>query len=209
MARYLRRVYREGVRSVLKKMKTAKGFSLGETMVAVAILVIISASALPTALKAYQNAVDAANAQVVLSTAINALRGELSTAWDVHCDGTTITYNSAHTGDTSVISIKDEKIMLLEYSQESSPAWWGEISKPSAGERPLLTDAMRQTTRDNQEHMKVYYTGVTVSDEGPYVTITGLVVKRGDVTLAEMPESGLVIRVMSVRAAEPAEGGDG
>ncbi|MCR5842409.1 MAG: prepilin-type N-terminal cleavage/methylation domain-containing protein, partial [Oscillospiraceae bacterium] len=196
------------VRKLLKKSNCSAGFTLAETLVAVVILVLISAAALPAAMNAYRNAVDAANAQVLLSTTVNALRSELSTAWNVSADGTTITYQSADTGDKSVISLGEDCIMLQEYSRDDNPGWWGGAEKPTASPRPLVPDAMRQETRNSGARMSVTYgpDDVSISDDGMYITITGLRVERDGKILAKMPdETGLLIRVMS---AESEQGDD-
>lgn len=196
----------------LKKPNSSAGFTLAETLIAVVILVMITAAAMPAAVSAYRNAVDAANAQVLLSTTVNALRSELSTAWnvDVDADGTTITYHSADTGDESVISLESDSIMLQEYAIGEKPEWWGESTdeKPSI-KRPLVSNAMRQTTRNSAEKMAVTYGGgtqkVVVPDDGMFITIPGLMVKRGDSVLAEMPDTGLVIRIMSAKATDDSD----
>ena len=196
------------MRKLLKKSNCSAGFTLAETLVAVVILVLISAAALPAAMNAYRNAVDAANAQVLLSTTVNALRSELSTAWNVSAEGTTITYQSADTGDKSVISLGEDRIMLQEYSRDETPGWWGGAEKPTASPRPLVSDAMRQETRNSGSHMSVTYgpDDVSISDDGMYITITGLRVERDGKVLAKMPdETGLLIRVMS---AESEQGDD-
>lgn len=208
------------MKKVLKKPNNSAGFTLAETLIAVVILVMITATAMPAAVSAYRNAVDAANAQVLLSTTVNALRSELSTAWnvDVNADGTTITYHSADTGDKSVITVENSTIMLEEYyTRKESPDWWGSSGElPENSEnlpelkRSLVSDAMRQTTRDSGERMTVKYTGVTSvkSANGKYIEyikIDGLAVERDNKVLAKMPDAGLLIRVMS--AESEASGG--
>ena len=191
------------MKTVLKKLNNGSGFTLPEMLIAVVILVMITASVLPAAVTAYKNAVDAANAQVLLSTTVSALRSELSTAWDVKTpDDTTITYKSSDTGSRSVISIEDNnKIMLQEYALDENQHWYKENDKndaPKTNEktkRPLVSAAMRQTTRSADEQMKVIYSGVSYSQG--YVTISGLTVKRGETVIAKMPDTGLLIRAMT------------
>lgn len=198
------------MKQIVRKLKREAGFTFTETLVAVVILVMISATALPAALNAYRNAVDAANAQVLLSTTVNALRDELSTAWDVQtpetADNTTITYRSADTGDKSVITIQDKTIMLQEYAPEEGMHWLPKEGRKTTEIRPLVSAAMRQTTRNGSDHMHVTYTSAVYANG--YVTITGLAVERDEgVQIAKMPETGLLIRVMS--GVEPVSGGDG
>ena len=213
------------MRKLLKKSNCSAGFTLAETLIAVVILVLISAAALPAAMNAYRNAVDAANAQVLLSTTVNALRDELSTAWNVSVDGTTITYQSAATGDMSVISLmaiaedrtltqlsggstdQETTIALQEYSKDETQGWWdGDIEETTALPRPLVSDAMRRTTRNSNNFMTVKYTGASSvkSADGKYIEyikIDGLAVERDNKVLAKMPDAGLLIRVMGAESA--------
>jgi len=203
------------VKSFAVKLKKVRGFTLPEVLAAVLILVLISATVLPAALSAYKNAVDAANAHVLLSTTVNALRAELSTAWDVEKieDGKTITFRSADTGAWSQITVDkldgetQNKIILQEYYKGNNAGWLGDDTLKTAKARPLVSNAMTKTTRETSEHMTVVYTKAelsTDSQDNQYVLISGLCVKRGDVTLAQMPDegenAGLVIRVMTKTA---------
>ncbi len=91
------------MRVKLKKHKRSRaGFSLAETLIAILILLMVSAivaGAIPTASNVYAKTVDAANAQVLLSTVITALRDELSTASTItSAAGTTIEYVSGNDG---------------------------------------------------------------------------------------------------------------
>ncbi len=102
------------MRSILKKLKKGKaGFSLAETLIAILILLMVSAivaGAMPAAASAYQKTVDAANAQILLSTAMTVLRDELATATDISVVNTTkIEYKSGNTGNKSKIESNIEE----------------------------------------------------------------------------------------------------
>ena len=76
-----------------QKLKRESGFTLAETLMAVLILLMVSAvvaTGIPAAANAYNKAVDAANAHVLLSTMVTALRDELGMAKEVEVDGTTM-----------------------------------------------------------------------------------------------------------------------
>lgn len=80
-----------------KKLKNQSGFSLAETLLAVLILLLVSAivaNGIPVARNVYNNVIVGANAQVLLSTAVTALRNELGTAQRVEAavDRNSITY---------------------------------------------------------------------------------------------------------------------
>jgi len=70
----------------LKKLQNASGFTLVEVLVAMLILLMVTAvvaGAMPVARDAYYKVVDSANAQVLLSTTATALRDELGTAKEI------------------------------------------------------------------------------------------------------------------------------
>ena len=104
-----------------KKLKSKRGFTLGETLLAVLILLMVStivASGIPSAKNAYEKVVLASNAEVLLSTTISSLRNELSTAKNIVIDGTTITYFNETRGSTSMIYLNANSpntIMLQRY----------------------------------------------------------------------------------------------
>ena len=198
------------VKNMLKVRRSYTGFSLGETLIAVAILVIITAASLPAAVHVYRNAVDAANAQVLLSTTVNALRDELSTAWDVKKDSSDskgIIYKSSDTGSQSKITVgqdpdvdSSQTIMLEEYIQPENSDWLGSDSIQNGKSRPLVSRELRRTTRDGNVFMTVTYKEASYEDG--YVSFTGLQVERDGTAIAKMPAPGLLIRVMTAEVTD-------
>ena len=100
------------MRKLINKRNNRKGFSLTELLVAVLILSMVSAvvaGGIPVAKNAYEKITVTANAQVMLSTAISALRNELCTAnveTPVPSEGTTkIRYYSPSIGNYSEIYV--------------------------------------------------------------------------------------------------------
>lgn len=98
----------------MRKLKGRGGFSLAEMLLATLILLLVATimtTGIPAAKTAYEKVVLGSNAQVLLSTAVNALRDEMGTAWEVtlSADSKSITYFSANTGTKSVISLKKPK----------------------------------------------------------------------------------------------------
>ncbi len=104
------------------RLSSRKGFTIGEMMVAVMILLMVSsvvAAGIPAAARAYYKVMDSANAQMLLSTTVTRLRAELSTATEVTIgtaddgtaeggavsDSTTIEYRSA-SGSISRITLR-------------------------------------------------------------------------------------------------------
>lgn len=100
-----------------RSMKSQAGFTLAETLLAVLILLLVGvivATGMPAVQNAYDKVVVAANAQALLSTATEALRDELGSAWsvDLQPDGT-IEYYSADTGARSILFSDSEKGVLV------------------------------------------------------------------------------------------------
>ena len=180
---------------MMKRMKNNAGFTMAEVLIAVVILVLITAGIMPAAMRAYKNAVDAANAQALLSTTVDALRGELSTAWNVKPvsgDSKAITYQSADTGSRTKMLLDSNVIMLQEYDDFDSK-WFdsGATVTKAPEQRPLISEAMKKTTDNPQNSMSVVYTGIVPA--AGYITITGLTVKRGDNEIANLT-ADLIIR---------------
>lgn len=184
------------------QLKKETGFTFSEVLIAVLILVMISATALPAALNAYRNAVDAANAHTLLSTTVNALRDELSTAWDVSVDESnkTITYQSSDTGGQSRLSLASAPFTIQEYIDfnDSNSKWLDDkdtVKMPDP--RPLVSAAMSRETRNPESNMTVTVSeSGSIEDKDGYILIKGLEVKRGNTTITQMPETGLLIRYL-------------
>ena len=203
------------MKRIIHKLQSSIGASLAETLLTILILLLASTvvvAGMPAAVSAYRNAIDAANAQVLLSAAVNTLRSELSTARDVKVDedGKGVTYIDADTGSKSRIYLGEEtgsgedtdeaastKIMQRKYMPDEELGFAPE-GEPLQSPYPLLDAAMRKTTKDGTP-MTALYTKIEESEDGKgkYVTITGLSVRRGEAELAKMPEGGLKIRVLT------------
>jgi prepilin-type N-terminal cleavage/methylation domain-containing protein len=180
------------------KLKSKRGFTLAETLLAVLILLMVSAivaSGIPAAKNAYEKVVLASNAEVLLSTTITTLRNELGTAQDVGTPapkegetattGTVITYYNPTRGASSKLYVasggdNDKKIMFQRYFSAD-----GLIADYPAS--PLISS--KTSTQD------MYVTYTSVSYTNGILTFSGLSVKHGTDTLASRDE--LSIRVIS------------
>lgn len=214
-----------------RKLKKRAGFSLAETMLAVLILLLVSgivAAGIPAAKNAYLNVVVGANAQVLASTAINALRDELGMAWDVEpdADGKGITYFSANTGARSHIytdgsggdggsgDASATTIMIQEYMDAGN--YFIVSGTPSEGSnlpsrmnaRPLITEKAR--TSDLYVVISDISVNATAKHNSDYVSFSLEAgrVKDGDPTaLVEL--SDVTIPVFSaVVVDDSGDGGD-
>ena len=151
----------------LKKLKKRGGFTLAETLAAVLILLMVSgvvAEGIPAAANVYRGTIDAANAQVVLSTTINALRDELTTARGLTVFENEVTYISADTGARTKISVSDQGVITvqdyLDYTGEETEG---------------LTHSLISEAGVTQ-NLQVSYE--TVSRDGDVVCFKGLKVKN-------------------------------
>lgn len=182
-----------------KKIKKNGGFSLPELLAAVAILVIMTAGLMPAALHAYQNAVDAANAQALLTETVNALRSELSTAWDVKVsnDGKTITYRSAATGSQSKISLNGNVIELQQYTElPEAGAWYTGKKEDAPSAQPLVAAAMKTQTGQGKAPMVAIFESAAYDKNTGCVTITGLEVRRAESASPIVKIDSLVIHTL-------------
>ncbi len=151
-----------------RKCGNRAGFTLAETLLAVLILLLVSvivATGIPVAKNAYEKVVLGANAQVLLSTTISALRDELGFARNpvVEADSVTITYYNAETGIKSQIAKDGDGKIVLKRAKGTMA---------TMDPRPLVSDAA--ATGD----LYATYTGVAYS--GGCVQFTGLRVCRKD-----------------------------
>lgn len=161
--------------------RTSPGFTLAETLVTVLLLLMVSsivAAGIPVARNVYERVLVSANAEVLLSTSVSALRNELGTARSISvADGKSISYYSSDTGSYSRIypdENNDEKpgvILLQEYlglpQEEGEPA----AGQAAPAPRQLITDAA--ATGD----LYITYDSASVTEDG-IVEIRGLRVRR-------------------------------
>ena len=107
------------MKDIARKLKKSGGFTLAETLLAVLILLLVSAivaEGMPAVRNVYEKVFIGANAQVLLSTTVTALRDELGTAWDVKKENsTTLSYFSAGTGARSKLYLDGDTIYITEY----------------------------------------------------------------------------------------------
>ncbi len=171
----------------IRKKRNRSGFTMAETLIAILILLMVSAivaGAIPTASNVYAKTVDAANAQVLLSTVVTVLRDELSTAVSIEDPvGTTIDYVNGNDGYRRLVLKKSGDAGVAE------PGIWLCVGKlnpttndidytePGDGESRLLVS--KEATTKN---LVVSYESVSFSNG--MVTFSKLKVERGSVTVA-------------------------
>ena len=160
------------MRSILNKRKREKaGFTLSETLIAILILLMVSAivaGAIPAASNVYVKTVDAANAQLLLSTTMTVLRDELGTATSIKVeDASTITYRSGKNGCA--------KIQVVSTGTDPGLYIWHGEYKDGIPDFTNSTPRLLVSKKAATEGMVV---SCTFSESGGVVTVSDLSVKK-------------------------------
>ena len=130
---------------ILKKLKSKSGMTLGEVLVAVVVLLLVTsvvAAGIPVAQRAYSDVVDAGNAEVLASTTLNFLRNELASAKEVQVDGDGVMqyYLSGRTGFwTAVKNVEGGNVSFYRYSG-TLDALSGDDDTDKTRITPIVTD---------------------------------------------------------------------
>lgn len=165
------------MKAIRKKCNSA-GFSLAEALVTVLILLMVSAivaAGMPAAREALQKAVDAANAQTLLSTTATALRAELCEAADVKTDaaGQVESFRSTRTNaSTALLSPTDGSIQIWDYSNVTG----ADATTP----RPLVSAAL------SKSRLRTAFDSITYDSASGIFTVENLRVERGSTSIAEL-----------------------
>ena len=179
-----------------RKLKQNTGFTLAETLMTVLILLMVSsvvAGGIPAAVTAYSKAVDAANAQVLISTTVDALRSELTTAKDVHLssDGKEVIYISPDTGSKTKLYLDSDKVIMVQdflKFDETGP------QDTSVKARELVS------AKAVTEQLKVSYSAVNWNEaDNEVLQFDKIMVKKGDTEIVTIDE--LYIRPFQKRIA--------
>ena len=182
------------VKNMTQKLKNNAGFTLAETLITVLILLMVSsvvAGGVPAAVNAYQKAVDAANSQVLLSTTVNALRSELSTAWGVSADNHELIYYSVRTGARTKLyngTGNQKTIMVQDYLKYDN----NEESQSGTDSESLKHSLVVRSGENKSDIFRVLYKEVKVEDD--IISFESLGVYRDETLLQSMD---LSIRIMN------------
>ena len=195
--------------SLIRRFLNKSGFTLAETLMAILILLLVSsviAAGIPAAVSAYTKAVDAASAQTLLSTTVNALRNELSAAWSVEPKNNTLYYYKTSTGAKTKLykgtegSTNTPTILVQDYVSYDNSA----TTQQRAGENRTLHKLVpdKKTTGDSDsKKMGITYDSVSFASDGEdgedksLLVFTNVQVKKGDTVLAQI--ENLSIRLLN------------
>ncbi len=176
---------------IKEKLRSSRGFTLAETLICVLILLMVCGivgAAMPAASSAYTQVVDTANAQVLLSTAVTALRDEFGSATDITSSAeegvVTITYRSGKTGSWSKIVASDSEIRIFEFGKIDAN---GSVSSYQPATGRLLVSSEAATV-----NLKLGFT--SFSNVNGLITIGELKVMKDETELAG--KESLLIRVI-------------
>lgn len=157
------------------KLNRSRGFTLGEMLITILILLLataVSAQAIASARQTYSSVVNKSNAELLLSTSMTVMRDELSSARDIQVDGTNVSYKSNRTGNYARIHLESGSVMITEYSYDSS----------TSVERSLITE---QTAT---KELSLSYGPLRYDKTSGLLTIPDIKVTSGSAVLAEMDE---------------------
>ncbi len=187
------------LRSFLRKrlkLNTHSGFSLVELLVATLILLMVSSvvvGGIPVARDAYEKVTVTANAQVLLSTTVNALRAQLGSAQnarviDYKPESTSdsvnalVYYNTAAHCDSMIYKKTDSGSSgedLVFYVADYVYVDTTTSGDPSTTTTTVTINGTPRKLVSADETLKVSYDGITINEKKNVVTFTNITVKQG------------------------------
>jgi prepilin-type N-terminal cleavage/methylation domain-containing protein len=169
-----------------KRIKSDRGFTMAELMLTMLILVMVAGvltAGVSVASKAYRKVVESANAQLLYSTTLTALRTELGSAKaEITCSSDkTVTYFSTETGYTAIVC-GSEGVVFKPYLQNNGNGTFSEPkddAEKALYSRPLVSTAAA-------DGLVVQYDSITYDGTKKLFTIQGLrVIRAGEDADAE------------------------
>ncbi len=183
------------LKNAIEKLKSKIGVTLAETLATVLIMLMVSsivATGMPAALNAYRKAVDAANAQVALSTTLNALRSEFSTAWGVKkVSDTELRYFKSDTGALTRLYLDEDTIKVQNYVRLDD---FTQV-QTDAAEKPFPEHEL-VSAKAITDNLRVVFTSLDVADN--VASFSGIKVVRStdNATVAKL-DTPLSVRLLT------------
>lgn len=164
-----------------KKIKNRKGFTIAETLMAMLILLLMSAlvaGGIPVAARVYTKAVDAANAQVFLSTTVTELRYTLCGAHDFEVETNSETKKIYFSDDTY------GKMMIENHSNDNDH---GLVLNYITTDKTVTLSRQLVSMQAATKNLSITYDNVEVADGK--IKFSGLKVKdKNENVLASLDE---------------------
>jgi len=191
------------MKRITKKLKKNGGFTLAETLLAVLILLLVSvivAEGMPAVRNVYEKVFIGANAQVLLSTTVTALRDELGTAWDVSVgtDNKSVTYFSASTGAQSKLYLDGNTIYITEYVEYD-----GLNTAVGSKDNTYALVSAAASTGNRKNDLQALFDSITCDKDKGIVEIKNLRVEHDGTAIAKMSDqvsdNVLKIQVLTVK----------
>lgn len=169
--------------NTVQKLKSNSGMTLAETLLAVLILLMVSsivATGIPVAQNAYEKVILSSNAEMLLSTSLTALRGELSTAKHIRLN------SSSRATSIEFVRAEDSlKYTLKNYTTEESNTPEGIYLFYNATDDDATTYSRRLVSKASStaaSHGDLYvtfdYVNISTSGNSKYLTFHNIQVKH-------------------------------
>ena len=191
---------------LLKRLRSNRGFTLAELMIAMMIMLMvtgIAAGGIPVAINAYTKVVDTANAQVLLSTTITKLREELGTADNIKIDGTTITYESENGSESRIYCVTKAEADADADKKKKAGINIREYADVVSDESDKTYEHLLISKSAANKNLYVTYSGASMDADSGILTLKGVQVLHesggvlADLKCAENNEGEVKIRVLS------------
>lgn len=165
------------------------GFTIPELLITMCFLAIgaqVLGSVMSRAQSMYEDVMDAANAETLLTMTMTKLRGELGIAFieEVDNDGQYINYISAYNGAPTRIYIGEDKtLMISEYRYKEQEAFWPEPHS-------LISER-------TQKKMRVICNSITIDNN--VIKIKNLMVLEADEEMPDEEDSSIEDTYFGIR----------
>ena len=186
-----------------------EGFTLAETLIVLLIVLLVSsvvAAGMPAAKDAYYKVIETADAQLYLSTTLQELRNELSTASEIEVDesGNSVKYINPVTGEAT-ISLKTASdgrnyLGLTAYKDYNGVDYPTNPTDPinQTTDRPLISNADKAKDKQTlsvrmKSGKKLFKYENGILTVGAFEVISTL---TGGNAVASLPDEGYSIRVL-------------
>ena len=162
-----------------RKLNSKKGFTLAEMLLAVLILLMVSAvvaAGIPAAREAYEKVVLTSNAEVMLATTVSTLRNELGSAKHIeptsNASNDVVYYSLTRGAPSRIFKAADGNNQIMFYR------YYSDTEIGSVGDATAVPHMQSKDITGDLNLGDLYVTYTNVSCSGEIITFTGLSVNR-------------------------------